>query len=324
MRVRPRRAMPAPIAVRVARVAGPAVAAGALITTVAVTAWPSSTGSLQAVPIDSSASAVPSVVTPSSSAAEAARATKADRGTRSETRPSLTLADEKAVMVASAQQQAAEDAAAEAKAAKKKAAAREAAELKDSVIGSRYTTSAVKLRKTPSKDAKSVDIIDSAKKLKVTETVRKGYRQVVVDGKARWVTDDYLSKKKPSAEDAAGISNAPCSKSSGIESGLVSNGVKVYRAICAAFPEVTSFGGRRGGNDFHGSGQAVDNMISDSAAGWRLANWLRANASKLGVSEVIYSQKIWTVQRSGDGWRGMSDRGSSTANHYDHVHVSVY
>ena len=189
------------------------------------------------------------------------------------------------------------------------------------MIGSRYTTSAVKLRKTPSKDAKSVDIIDSAKKLKVTETVRKGYRLVVVDGKARWVTDDYLSKKKPSAEDAAGISNAPCSKSSGIESGLVANGVKVYRAICAAFPEVTSFGGRRGGGDFHGSGQAVDNMISDSTAGWRLANWLRANASKLGVSEVIYSQKIWTVQRSGEGWRGMSDRGSSTANHYDHVHV---
>jgi hypothetical protein len=180
----------------------------------------------------------------------------------------------------------------------------------------------VKLRKEPTKDAKSVDIVDEAKKLKVTETVRKGYRLVVVDGKGRWVTDDYLSKKKPSG--TAGISNAPCSKSSGIESGLVANGVKVYRAVCAAFPEVTSFGGRRGGNDFHGSGQAVDNMISDSAAGWRLANWLRANASKLGVSEVIYSQKIWTVQRSGEGWRGMSDRGSATANHYDHVHVSVH
>jgi len=327
VRVRPRRAMQAPIAVRVARVAGPAVA---LITTVAVTAWPS-TGALQAVPLDSSASVVPSVLAPSSSAAEAARATRADRGTRSETRPSLTAADEKAVMVESAQQQAAEDEAAEAKAAKKaaakkaaekKAAEKKAAELDLSVIGSRYTTAAVKLRKTPSKDAKSVDIIDEAKKIKVTETVRKGYRLVVVDGRGRWVTDDYLSKKKPSG--SAGISNAACSKSSGIESGLVSNGVKVYRAICAAFPEVTSFGGRRGSNDFHGSGQAVDNMISDSAAGWRLANWLRANASKLGVSEVIYSQKIWTVQRSGDGWRGMSDRGSSTANHYDHVHVSVY
>ncbi len=328
MRVRPRRAMPAPIAVRVARVAGPAVAAGALITTVAVTAWPSSTGALQAVPLDSSASVVPAAVTPAatpSPGAEAARAAKAARGNRSETRAALTGADEKAAMVEGAKERTAEDEAAEAKAAKKKAAEKKAAELDESVIGSRYTTAAVKLRKSPSKDAKSVDIVDEAKKLKVTETVRKGYRLVVVDGKGRWVTDDYLSKKKPSAEDAAGISNAPCSKSSGIESGLVANGVKVYRAICAAFPEVTSFGGRRGGDGgFHGSGQAVDNMISDSTAGWRLANWLRANASKLGVSEVIYSQKIWTMQRSGEGWRGMSDRGSSTANHYDHVHVSVY
>jgi hypothetical protein len=333
VRVRPRRALPAPIAVRVARVAVPAVAVGALITTAAVTAWPSSAGSLQAVPLDSSASVLPSVVAPSSSAAEAARAARADRGTRSETRPALTAADEKAAMVESAQQQAAEDqaakakaaekkAAAKAKAAKKKAAEKKAAELADSVIGSRYTTAAVKLRKEPSKDAESVDIVDEAKKLKVTETVRKGYRLVVVDGKGRWVTDDYLSKKKPSG--SAGISNASCGKSGGIESGLVSNGVKVYRAMCAAFPEVSSFGGRRGSNDFHGSGQAVDAMISDSAAGWRLADWLRANASKLGVSEVIYAQKIWTVQRSGEGWRGMSDRGSATANHYDHVHVSVY
>ncbi len=328
MRVRPRRAMPAPIAVRVARVAGPAVAAGALITTVAVTAWPSSTGSLQAVPLDSSASVVPSVLAPSSSAAEAARASQG-RPRHPERDPSVVDRGRRegrdgGVGAAAGRRGRGRrgEGREEGKAAEKKAAEKKAAELDLSVIGSRYTTAAVKLRKTPSKDAKSVDIVDEAKKIKVTETVRKGYRLVVVDGKGRWVTDDYLSKKKPSG--SAGISNAPCSKSSGIESGLVSNGVKVYRAICAAFPEVTSFGGRRGSNDFHGSGQAVDNMISDSAAGWRLANWLRANASKLGVSEVIYSQKIWTVQRSGEGWRGMSDRGSSTANHYDHVHVSVY
>jgi hypothetical protein len=325
VRVRPRRAMPAPIAARVARVAGPAVAAGALITTVAVTAWPSSAGSLQAVPLDSSASVLPSAPAPGT--AESARAAQADRGTRSETRRSLTAADEKAAMVQAAQEQAeaaeekaAEEKAAQKKAAKRKAAEKKAAELDLDVIGSRYTTAAVKLRTEASKDAKSVDIIGEAKKIKVTETVRKGYRLVVVEGKGRWVTDDYLSKKKPSA----GISNASCSKSSGIESGLVSNGVKVFRAMCAAFPEVRSFGGRRSSNDFHGSGQAVDAMISDSSAGWRLADWLRSNASKLGVSEVIYAQKIWTVQRSGEGWRGMSDRGSSTANHYDHVHVSVY
>ena len=54
-----------------------------------------------------------------------------------------------------------------------------------------------------------------------------------------------------------------------------------------------------------------------------MADYVRANASRLGVTEVIYAQRIWTTQRAGDGWRGMSNRGSATANHYDHVHVTV-
>ena len=60
------------------------------------------------------------------------------------------------------------------------------------------------------------------------------------------------------------------------------------------------------------------------AAGWEVAEYVRANHAALGVSYVIYSQKIWSVQRSGEGWRGMSNRGSATANHYDHVHVTTY
>ena len=330
MRVRPRRALKSPIGVRVARIAGPAVAAGALITTVAVAAWPSS--SLEAHPGTApSAYTVPSSAAPSGAAsisAEALRSGRAERADRSSGRETLTAADEKTIVRRLSQEQEAKKEAAAAKkaaaAAKKAAAEKKAEELADSVIGSRYTTAAVKLRTEPAKNADSVTVIDEAEKLKITKTVKRGYRQVVVKGKARWVTDEYLSKKKPSAESSAGISSASCGTSSGIESGLVANGKKAYRAICAAFPEVSSFGGRRGSNDFHGSGQAIDAMISDSGAGWRLANWVRANASDLGVSEIIYSQKIWTVQRSGEGWRGMSDRGSATANHYDHVHVSVY
>jgi hypothetical protein len=330
--------MPVPITTRVARIAGPAVAAGALITTGAVAAWPSS-GSLEAVSATpSSASALgASQTSPAASEAAARRSGQAERGTRRDTRPALTESDEKAAVAAAAKEKAAKEKAAKEKAAKEKsakekaakekaakekAAAEKKAKLDLTVVGSRYTTAALKLRTKPSKDAKSVEVLDQAEKITITETVQKGYRLVVVGGKGRWVTNEYLSKKKPSAE--AGISDASCSKSSGIESGLVSNGVTVYRAICAAFPQVSSFGGRRAGGDFHGSGQAVDAMISDSTAGWRLANWLRDNASRLGVSEVIYAQKIWTVQRSGEGWRGMSDRGSATANHYDHVHVSVY
>ena len=55
-----------------------------------------------------------------------------------------------------------------------------------------------------------------------------------------------------------------------------------------------------------------------------IAEFVRANASSLGVSYIIYSQKIWSVDRAGEGWRYMSSRGSATADHYDHVHVSVY
>jgi hypothetical protein len=87
---------------------------------------------------------------------------------------------------------------------------------------------------------------------------------------------------------------------------------------------VTTFYGVRAGDGYHATGQAIDCMISNSTVGWDIARWVRANAHALGVSEVIYSQHIWTVQRSSEGWRLMADRGSPTANHYDHVHVSVY
>ena len=39
--------------------------------------------------------------------------------------------------------------------------------------------------------------------------------------------------------------------------------------------------------------------------------------------DVIWAQHIWTPVRSSEGWRSMPDRGSPTANHYDHVHISV-
>ena len=65
-------------------------------------------------------------------------------------------------------------------------------------------------------------------------------------------------------------------------------------------------------------------MVSSSSLGDAIAAWVRDHHDELGVSEVIWSQRIWTVERSADGWRWMADRGSNTANHYDHVHVTVY
>ncbi|HEU4998541.1 MAG TPA: hypothetical protein VFT68_06310, partial [Lapillicoccus sp.] len=132
------------------------------------------------------------------------------------------------------------------------------------------------------------------------------------------------AKPKATTATPSGVSMAPCADGSAVEAGLTRDAIRVHRAVCALFPSVTGWGGTRGTGDNHGTGRALDIMIPNSSVGQAIANYVRANAKALGVSEVIWAQHIWTVQRSGEGWRAMSDRGSATANHYDHVHVSVY
>ena len=43
----------------------------------------------------------------------------------------------------------------------------------------------------------------------------------------------------------------------------------------------------------------------------------------MNLFDIIWSQHIWTIQRSGEGFRSMSNRGSATANHMDHVHIKI-
>ena len=206
------------------------------------------------------------------------------------------------------------------------------------VTDTKYATASLNVRTAADFDADVVDVVSAGDKLSVTSAVRNGFRFISYNDRGRWISDKYLSDFKPvvrssssadtggsSGSTSSGISAASCSKSTSIQSGLTPNAIKVYRALCDRYPQVSSFGGRRPGDSgFHGTGRAVDVMISDSSVGWDIAEWTRANAGSLGVSEVIYYQKIWTVERSSEGWRPMSDRGSASANHFDHVHVSVY
>jgi hypothetical protein len=282
----------------VTRIAVPSLVVAAGAFGVVLVAQPQE--SVQAYPapvVAAAAASVSPAATPRPSATPSAERT--ERATRTQTRPKIT-----------------------APSAKPKKKVVPAPALK--VTGTRWSTDELNIRVDPTKSSKVVVVVKSGTKLQVTNAVRDGFRFISFAGKGRWVTEAYLSSKKPDPVTAGGISKAPCAKSSKIESGLTPDAIRVYRAICARYPQVTSFGGRRASNDFHGSGRAVDNMISNSTVGWQIARWVRANAKQLGVSEVIYSQKIWTVQRGSEGWRPMSNRGSATANHYDHVHVSVY
>ncbi|MEQ4724503.1 hypothetical protein [Nonomuraea sp. B19D2] len=97
----------------------------------------------------------------------------------------------------------------------------------------------------------------------------------------------------------------------------VPNGIGCYRAI------------QDGGE--HPLGRACDFMLSRGGAmpsaaeverGNQISAWAIKNAKRLGIMYIIYRQRIWHA-RTGS-WRTMSDRGGTTANHYDHPHISVY
>ncbi len=159
--------------------------------------------------------------------------------------------------------------------------------------------------------------------VQVTGVVEGEFTQVVHNGLPRWVANGAVSATEPVPEPPPPppIGTAPCPTGSGVESGLRPDTIAVHRAVCAAFPSITTYGGVAGRGE-HATGQALDIMVS-GPLGDEIAAYLQANASKLGITELIYEQRIWTTQRAGDGWRSMSDRGSSTANHYDHVHVTT-
>ena len=200
----------------------------------------------------------------------------------------------------------------------------QARRLAEKVDDSVWTTDVLNLWDGPSEKSDKLGVIGAVKQVAVTGREQAGRTQVVIDGKSRWVTSDYLSAEKPKPEpkEPAGPSlGGACTNGSSIDAGRASL-YDIHDVVCANWPSVTSYGTWRGDGE-HGQGRAIDIMVSGET-GWAIANFLRANYAALGIEYIIYSQNIWSVERSGEGWRGMSDRGSTTANHYDHVHVTVY
>jgi hypothetical protein len=179
-----------------------------------------------------------------------------------------------------------------------------------------WTTTTLNLWTRPDAKAKKVGEIESAEKVLVTGRTMKGREEIVLDGEARWVTAGYLSAEKPFAL------GGECTNGTSVPAAVSPNIKKVHEAVCAAFPEITVYGTFRSDGE-HSQGIAVDIMVSGDR-GWQVAEFVREHYADLGVSYLIYSQQIWSVERSSEGWRGMEDRGSATANHYDHVHVTTY
>lgn len=205
---------------------------------------------------------------------------------------------------------------------------------KPDVTGRRFMTADLNVWPEPREHGKPLDVLDAGDKVSITGKTRNGFAQVLLRGQVRWVNADYLvahlpkpkPKPKPEPEPTAGPDEGT-SSTAGVctaapPSGVVEQALVVYRAVCANFPSITTYGGWRNDGE-HSDGHAIDVMVS-GALGWQVAEYLRAHAAEFNLYDIIYSQRIFTQERAAEGWRPMEDRGSITANHYDHVHVAVY
>jgi uncharacterized protein YraI len=191
-----------------------------------------------------------------------------------------------------------------------------------------WTTTDLNLWSSSSQAARQLGVLKAGQHVLVTGRTADGRVELVVDGRSQWVTAGYLADRKPdptastsTAGAAAGLSMAPCPDGS-VENNLTPGAVYVYRSVCHAFPQITSYGGWAPRGE-HASGKALDIMTTDKALGDQIAAFLQAHAAELNLYDVIWWDRIWTPVRAAEGWRAYGDHGSPTANHMDHVHVSV-
>jgi hypothetical protein len=123
-------------------------------------------------------------------------------------------------------------------------------------------------------------------------------------------------------------------------SGLTDRADAVRRDLAELFPDQPLGGFAPGGvstghmeGSAHYDGRAVDVFVRPVSAtnrvrGWAIAQYLVSQADRLAITTVIFDDRIWTVARSGDGWRDYDPPEQSgdraILEHRDHVHVDVH
>ena len=127
----------------------------------------------------------------------------------------------------------------------------------------------------------------------------------------------------PAAPDYAGLAVAK-SENAGLQPQTAA-----FKEEIANLFGITSFSGYRPGDSGdHGKGLAIDFMVPEgSELGDKIAEYAIQNMASRGISYIIWKQRFYAPFDSKYGpantWNPMSDRGSVTENHYDHVHVSM-
>jgi uncharacterized protein YgiM (DUF1202 family) len=73
-----------------------------------------------------------------------------------------------------------------------------------SVVATRYATTELLVRTTSGRDYQTVATVQRGDKVKITGSYRNGKAQIIYRSKVRWVTAEYLSKRKPGVSKPSG------------------------------------------------------------------------------------------------------------------------
>ncbi len=191
------------------------------------------------------------------------------------------------------------------------------------------TVNSLNVRATSAADGAVVGTVTRGTALPTTGNTDNNRTEIIHQGVARWVYSPYVSATAPNASGGGGGASGVAI--TGYDK-LTPSAKRIVDHVVANHPQIRSIGGWRASSSYsgdHPNGRAVDLMIpnwqssANAEMGWELARFFADNAATFNVSYIIYRQQSWNASYPARGWRGMEDRGSATANHFDHVHISV-
>lgn len=190
--------------------------------------------------------------------------------------------------------------------------------------------------------------VEGYRDLEVTEAAqavqRSGFPTAYADHEAdaRVLASAFTGNSAAAFACTLGGGDAETGEATLVSTGLTPRAEVVRRDVREVFGDLPLGGFAPGGvsgghsrDSAHYDGRAVDIFYRPVSPvsrqrGWAMAHYLVSQAPRLGISTVIFDARIWTVGRSGSGWRDYTPdtggRDAATAailEHREHVHVDV-
>ncbi|MGL3806051.1 SH3 domain-containing protein [Paeniglutamicibacter sp. R2-26] len=182
----------------------------------------------------------------------------------------------------------------------------------------RWTSGNVNLRTGNGTTYAVIDVVPAGEKVTFLES-KGGWARVVSSKGTGWISESLLSKTAVAT--------------------LQPDTLAVINAVRARYSSaISSIGGIRPGSVGHSAGKAADIMIKDYrspasvAKGDDMAQFLINNRASLGISYLIWQDKIWLGPAR--GWEEYSKSGkygqqfvgnwNDTTLHMDHIHAETY